>query len=72
MQQRLNKTSTRVSAVNERSRHGHEKGAIKKQPQVCDSRSKAVGGTAERQIWVVGKNEFVCLKIKERKAAVKN
>ncbi|KAK8381760.1 hypothetical protein O3P69_015065 [Scylla paramamosain] len=34
MQQRLNKTSTRVSAVNERSRHGHEKGAIKKQPQV--------------------------------------
>ncbi|KAG0725825.1 LWamide neuropeptide [Chionoecetes opilio] len=33
MQQQLNKTSTRVS-VNERSRHGNEKGAIKKQPQV--------------------------------------
>ena len=47
MQQRLNKTSTRVSAVNERSRHGHEKGAIKKQPQVCDCSSKGVGGTAE-------------------------
>lgn len=49
MQQRLNKTSTRVSAVNERSRHGHEKGAIKKQPQVCDCRSKVVGGTVENQ-----------------------
>lgn len=37
MQQRLNKTSTRVSAINEGSRHGHEKGAIKKQPQVCEA-----------------------------------
>lgn len=35
MQQRLNKTTTRVSAINEGSRLGHEKGAIKKQPQVC-------------------------------------
>lgn len=35
MQQRLNKNSTRVSAINEGSLHGHEKGAIKKQPQVC-------------------------------------
>lgn len=34
MQKRLNKTSTRVSAINEGSRQGHEKGAIKKQPQV--------------------------------------
>ncbi|XP_042889233.1 uncharacterized protein LOC122264425 isoform X4 [Penaeus japonicus] len=33
MQKRLNKTSTRVSAINEGSRQGHEKGAIKKQPQ---------------------------------------
>ncbi|KAG7157401.1 hypothetical protein Hamer_G005824 [Homarus americanus] len=33
MQKRLNKTSTRVSAINEGSRHGHEKGAVKKQPQ---------------------------------------
>lgn len=33
MQKRLNKTSTRVSAINEGSKHGHEKGAVKKQPQ---------------------------------------
>ncbi|XP_045137925.1 uncharacterized protein LOC123520093 isoform X6 [Portunus trituberculatus] len=52
MQQRLNKTSTRVSAVNERSRHGHEKGAIKKQPQALwqgnsGGSSSRGGGAAE-------------------------
>ncbi|KAK7076078.1 hypothetical protein SK128_025799 [Halocaridina rubra] len=33
MQKRLNKTTSRISSVNEGYRHGYEKGAIKKQPQ---------------------------------------
>ncbi|XP_050688542.1 uncharacterized protein LOC126981470 isoform X6 [Eriocheir sinensis] len=44
MQQRLNKNSTRVSAINEGSQHGHEKGAIKKQPQALWQGSSSGGG----------------------------
>ncbi|XP_064109013.1 uncharacterized protein LOC135217210 [Macrobrachium nipponense] len=40
MQKRLNKTTSRISAINEGSRHGHEKGAIKKQPQIKKLKGK--------------------------------